>query len=207
MRWLIVAVCVGLTGCLGPKQVDDTLVRQIEGEVLALRTQNKVLKEKAEACFDKTRVDPVFNELHAVMKGDDNVVVTHDGVITVLTMRDAHLVGSDGFSIREEARKTLDILATALNEHPGHTVVIEGHTADIGGGTSFARKFPNLYDQGYQRATAVMNLLVRQFKVPEESFTLMSRGPHKPVDTNDTPEGQAHNRRLVVSIYPPGMRP
>lgn len=204
MRFVVLLLC--LSGCFWPKRVDEGLEKQLEGEIMALRTQNRVLREKADSCTDMSRVDPVYTELHQVLKGDDNVVVTHEGLVTLLTMRDVHLFGSDGVTIREEARKTLDILATALNEHAGHTVTIEGHTADLAGGTAFGRKYPNLYDQGYQRALTVMNLLVRNYKVPEESFTLMSRGPNKPEDTNDTPEGQQHNRRVVISIYPPRMR-
>jgi outer membrane protein OmpA-like peptidoglycan-associated protein len=51
-------------------------------------------------------------------------------------------------------------------------------------------------DLSKRRAEAVKAVLVSQFKVDPARLTTAGLGQTKPIDTNDTPQGRAQNRRV-----------
>lgn len=93
------------------------------------------------------------------------------------------------------AKPAIDAVASALKENPGRTVVIEGHTDNVGSAA---------YNQhlAQRRAEAVRAALVRD-GVESGRITIRSQGEQNPVASNDTPAGRSENRRAEVII--PGM--
>ena len=96
-----------------------------------------------------------------------------------------------------------DLLATALKLHADSQVWIVGHTDDDALGGTLKRRFGDNWGLSTARAQAFMRVLVDRFGVDERRFTVSGRGPSHPIATNDTPEGRARNRRLVVVVGPP----
>jgi outer membrane protein OmpA-like peptidoglycan-associated protein len=86
----------------------------------------------------------------------------------------------------------LDNVATVLQSHPGVRVRIEGHTDDRG-------------DDGYnkdlsqRRANAVVRYLVKK-GVDAGRLEAVGYGEEKPLQSNDTEEGRAANRRVDFNI-------
>jgi chemotaxis protein MotB len=76
-------------------------------------------------------------------------------------------------------------------------VRLEGHTDSRPIHTA---RYGSNWDLSVARAIAVMKLLETQFGLPEERFAIAGYADLKPVDTNDTPEGRAHNRRVDIVI-------
>lgn len=194
-----------LGGCLPKHDYPDGsgLEGQLEREVLALRAQLQ-RQESGGAC--SAGPDGVYGELHQVLPAKD-ATVDYVGPVTRVTLQESQLFGADSTSIRQEARMALDMVATALNSHPKHRVLIEGHTADVAPTLALTRAYPNLWDLGYVRASAVARVLITDFKVSPSRFTVATRGDSAPVASNDTASGQGRNRRVVISIVPPGVSP
>jgi OOP family OmpA-OmpF porin len=71
-------------------------------------------------------------------------------------------------------------------------LTIEGHTDNIG--TAQYNQ-----DLSERRAEAVRKSLVTDYGVPESRLTSKGYGLTRPVETNATPEGRAHNRRVELS--------
>ena len=86
----------------------------------------------------------------------------------------------------------LEALAGLLREHADWRVTIEGHTDNIGSADY------NLA-LSTRRAAAVKDALIRRFSVPEAGLLTKGYGLSRPVETNATDEGRAHNRRVEVS--------
>lgn len=70
---------------------------------------------------------------------------------------------------------------------------IEGHT-DSTGSQAYNEKL------GLQRAEAVKQYLYEQHKVPLHKMSVLTYGETKPVASNQTTEGRAENRRIVVKV-------
>lgn len=202
----LILCAIALAGCPSKHVYADGrgIEGQLEREIIALTEEKKLYQAQAEACQQGGGTNDLYPELKQIIVSPD-VAVASKGPVTLVTMPDTHLFGADDVSIREEARVTLDLLAEALQAHKDYTVVIEGHTADLIPPAQ-ARLYTSLRDLSYAHAQAVHDALVDDFHVPDEQLTLASRGPYAPIASNDTAAGQARNRRVVVVIYPPGMR-
>ena len=79
-----------------------------------------------------------------------------------------------------------------LDEHPELNISIEGHTDNVG---------DNDMNQtlSEERAEAVRKQLITM-GIKEDRLTSKGFGESKPIDTNDTPEGRAENRRVEILI-------
>ncbi|HVW07878.1 MAG TPA: flagellar motor protein MotB [Bryobacteraceae bacterium] len=89
-------------------------------------------------------------------------------------------------------KKIADVLKGMSNQ-----VVLEGHTDSI---PIHNDRFHNNMELSAARSVAVMNLLTDKFGVPAGRFHIAGYADTVPVDSNDTAEGRAHNRRVDVVI-------
>jgi outer membrane protein OmpA-like peptidoglycan-associated protein len=94
-------------------------------------------------------------------------------------------------TLRPESGKVLSEIDQAMRDHPDWKLSVEGHTDNIGGDSS------NL-DLSKRRAAAVVQSLIASYSIPEKRFATAGFGASRPVDTNDTPEGRARNRRVEL---------
>jgi outer membrane protein OmpA-like peptidoglycan-associated protein len=94
----------------------------------------------------------------------------------------------------DTARAKLDEMIAQLKADPkGNFVEIEGHTDSSGDKVTNQRI-------GEQRAEAVKRYLYEQHQVPLHKMNVISYGEDKPVSPNNTREGRAQNRRVVIRI-------
>lgn len=201
--WWGIAAALALAGCPAEHRYPDGggLTQQLEREVIALRQTVSSLEYQAAHCDQDMGPDVVYQELYAVYAGSQ-VEISRDGDVTLLTLP-ADFLFSGGTDLREEARMSLDLLATALRLHPEHTLTVEGHTDDRLPSGDLRRLYADNWLLSYARAEAVMVALVNQFGVAPERFTLQAKAQYEPVATNDTQAGQKKNRRVVIRIEPP----
>jgi len=94
----------------------------------------------------------------------------------------------------DEARAKLDELATRLKAAPaGNYIEIEGHT-DATGSTE------TNYRLGLARAENVKRYLYETYQIPLHKINVISFGESKPIAPNNTRDGRAQNRRVVIKI-------
>lgn len=98
----------------------------------------------------------------------------------------------DKFTLKKESYPELDRLTKLIKENPKYKIKIEGHTDNIG-----AESY-NL-ELSKKRAESVRNYIVSK-GVTSKRFFLIGYGSALPIDTNDTEEGRARNRRVVISF-------
>lgn len=91
-------------------------------------------------------------------------------------------------SIKPESAGTLNEVIKMMKAHPELKFEIDGHTDSDG------QDQANL-ELSQQRAAAVKDQLVKM-GISEDRLTTKGFGETKPIDTNDTQEGKANNRRV-----------
>ncbi|MBJ6136560.1 OmpA family protein [Marinobacter litoralis] len=84
-------------------------------------------------------------------------------------------------------------VAEFMEEHPGTTVEIAGHTDNTG-----KAEYNRFLSQ--RRAEAVAERLVTALGVDEDRVRAVGYGEVEPIATNDTPAGRAQNRRVEARI-------
>lgn len=97
----------------------------------------------------------------------------------------------DSSKIRPDANK-IDELFKILQEQPNTDIYLEGHTDNIGS-EEYNKKL------SLRRANAVAEELKRR-GIAADRIHVDGAGYSKPIASNDTAEGRAHNRRVDVVL-------
>jgi OmpA-OmpF porin, OOP family len=101
------------------------------------------------------------------------------------------LFDTDSDVIKPESAPVIRQIAKGLETNPSLKLMIEGHTDSVGNADH------NL-DLSRRRAEAVRTVLISQFNVDSSRLSAAGLGSSKPVDSNDTPQGRAQNRRVEL---------
>jgi outer membrane protein OmpA-like peptidoglycan-associated protein len=101
------------------------------------------------------------------------------------------LFDSGSERIKAESYKTLADIGQLLTENPNLKLSIEGHT-DSDGADDYNMELSQ------KRAGSVKTYLVGTYKIDNERLESKGWGESKPIDTNNTPEGKANNRRVEL---------
>lgn len=99
------------------------------------------------------------------------------------------LFDNDSDRLKPESSAVIRMIAGGLEKNPNLKLCIEGHTDSVGDPAH------NL-DLSRRRAEAVKTVLVQQFQVDAARLTTEGKGAAKPIDSNDTAQGRAQNRRV-----------
>ncbi|MGS2741744.1 OmpA family protein [Sinomicrobium sp. M5D2P17] len=100
--------------------------------------------------------------------------------------------GSEKFQPDNTLQAYAEELKNYLDKYPEKEVVITGHTDNVG--SDEANEWI-----GMQRAKNVVEYLVST-GIPEEKLEVLSKGPHKPLESNNTLEGRRKNRRIEIKV-------
>jgi len=107
-------------------------------------------------------------------------VVTHG----ILFDPDSHVIKGESF-------KTLKNIGQLLEEDPALRLSIEGHTDSDGSEAHNS-------ELSHNRSKAVVNYLIQNSGIDAGRLEARGWGESKPIDTNDTAEGKANNRRVEL---------
>jgi outer membrane protein OmpA-like peptidoglycan-associated protein len=128
----------------------------------------------------------------------DNPVVRDFGLVAewmVITL-DGIYFDFDRATIGPESRPALQGAAKILEDNPGISVEIQGHTDDRGSDAYNLRL-------SERRAQAVVNYLVENLGIKASRLTAKGYGESQPVADNATDDGRAINRRVDFVILGP----
>jgi len=110
------------------------------------------------------------------------------------------LFNSGSWSVGKQGRQAITELGKVLAENPKIAVLIEGHTDNV----SFSGngQISNNWDLSTKRATAIISILSENSSIKLENLTAAGRSEYSPIDSNETIEGKAKNRRIEVILTP-----
>lgn len=145
------------------------------------KAKGKALREREEALAKAETLRKELEELQAVK--------TERGI--VMTLGDV-LFSTGKADLQPGAMSTIERLANFLAEYPNKTVVIEGHTDNVGTDT---------YNQGLseRRALSVKAALLNS-NVDSARIETIGYGEARPIADNNTAAGRLKNRRVEIVI-------
>lgn len=85
-------------------------------------------------------------------------------------------------------------LADFMMANPNSSVVIEGHTDNIGN-----ESLNQILSQN--RAQAIAEILINTFKITKTRVQVIGYGESRPIASNDSNEGKRQNRRVVAEVF------
>ncbi|MCG7906598.1 MAG: OmpA family protein, partial [Candidatus Thiodiazotropha taylori] len=164
---------------LKAREIEIQLEQQAKAE--ALRDKEAALMEREQALAKAEALRRELEELQALK--------TERGM--VMTLGDV-LFSSGKTDLLPGAMSTIDKLASFLGEYPEKTVLIEGHTDNVGTDEY------NL-DLSERRALSVKEALV-QVGVDASRIDTLGLGESTPITDNTTAAGRLKNRRVEIVI-------
>ena len=94
--------------------------------------------------------------------------------------------------IRKESEPVLNEIGAIMKKYPDWRLRIAGHTDSVGGNGDSNLQLSR------RRGEAVRLALVERFGIGADRLSAAGFGAGVPIDTNDTPEGRARNRRVEL---------
>ena len=131
------------------------------------------------------------------MKGE--VKIDKEGLkISIEEQGGASFFGSGAAEPTQEIDGKLALLTPALAKlATEHEILVEGHTD---GQAIHNDYFDSNWELSTARATSVARLLIEKYNMPAKNIGAVGYGGNRPIATNDTPEGRAKNRRVVIFV-------
>lgn len=147
------------------------------------------------------RVQSLLNNVKDALLGfsSDELTVREEGGKVYVAMSDKLLFESGKAIVNEQGKNALGKLAQVLNRQTDIDVYIEGHTDNVPIKTAV---FQDNWDLSVIRATSVVRILTGTYGVQPLQIQPCGRGEFKPVDSNETAEGRARNRRTEIIMAP-----
>ena len=157
-------------------------LRRLRAEAEKEAAQFKAIAERLKSMIDSGRLQVVMRKGRINLKLPDNV-----------------LFPSGKKDLKKEGTAALLEVAAVLREVADRDFLIAGHTDNVklkkGG------RFKDNWELSTARAVTVVKLLVDNGVAPE-SLAAAGFGEFDPIAPNETPEGQAQNRRLEIILLP-----
>ena len=115
-----------------------------------------------------------------------------------LTFGDGVLFDSGRADLKPDAIEILDRVAQELSGYPENEIKIEGHTDNVP--INAPPMFPNNMWLSAARAITVRDYFTDVKDLRPEKISVEGKGEYRPVESNDTFEGRAKNRRVEIKI-------
>lgn len=131
---------------------------------------------------------------------DEDINIKVDKGVVYIDISDKLLFKSGSYTITDRAKEVLGKVALVLKNQPEIEFMVEGHTDNVpfkGNGV-----LVDNWDLSVKRATTVVRLLQKEYGLDPAKMAAAGRGEFHPVDSNETKEGKAMNRRTRIVILP-----
>lgn len=141
-------------------------------------------------------------KLKSVLKegfNDEDIQVDIEKTVVYISIADKLLFKSGSAVISSAAKDVLGKVAEVISAQPNLEVMVEGYTDNKPISTA---RIKDNWDLSVLRATAVIRVLQDDFSIEPTRLVAAGRSEYKPLETNDTVEGRARNRRTRIVIMP-----
>jgi len=198
------------------KQNNNQALKQLENMSVISSSQAESIKKSMEnmgmkdnmiyslqtslAQRDSLNMALVMNLKGAIGNLDDkDINIKVDKGVVYIDISDKMLFKSGSYNITDKASAVLGKVALVLKNQKDIEFMVEGHTDNV----PFKKDdLLDNWDLSVKRATAVVRVLQNKYGLDPAKMTAAGRSEYQPLNTNETAEGKAANRRTRIVILP-----
>ena len=167
-------------------------MKQVNSEMAARIIELDMALGNTEVLVEETeRLQRQLKDVEKLFGADQAIVLRESNDLLLRLIGLSFPVGQA--VIETQYFSLLTQVQSAISIYPGSEIVIEGHTDSSGGDK------PNM-KLSQERAEAVREYLIANQGLPADRVTAVGYGKTRPIETNETSEGRARNRRIDVVI-------
>ncbi|MCA9463652.1 MAG: flagellar motor protein MotB, partial [Nitrospira sp.] len=131
-----------------------------------------------------------------------SLMVTQHHDRLVLTMLGQVLFESGEAELTPLGLKIMKQVGQVLASLPEKYIQVEGHTDNNPIYGQLQKRYPTNWELSTARATTVLRYLIEQTGMDRNQLSATGYADTRPVQTNDSEEGRAQNRRVEIVLYP-----
>jgi chemotaxis protein MotB len=113
-----------------------------------------------------------------------------------IRIKDDALFSSGSAKMNPQIEEFIDLIAGLVKDLPNF-IAVEGHTDNH---PIRSTTFPSNWDLSTARANTLIRYLIGRHQLADHRFSSTGYAGTRPVESNDTPEGQASNRRVELIV-------
>jgi chemotaxis protein MotB len=184
-------------------QRENALLRGQVAEIARQRDTAMAEKEKSISGLKGT-YDNLVKELNKEIQAGQ-IAITQLKDKLSLTMVEKVLFDSGSADIKNDGKNVLDKVGAILKEVKDKQINIEGHTDNVRISPRLRERFPTNWELSTVRATTVVRYLQEKAGLDPRLLYVSGFAQYRPLESNDTDEGRAKNRRIEIVLIPLGL--
>jgi chemotaxis protein MotB len=195
------------------KQLDSCNARAGSGVVSTLQTLAVLTNDQAQSIDQSLKTlgqgtatkasltAALVSNIKSSIGGDNDTdfTVQSDKGNLYIDLTDHVFFNSGSSELTPRARVIIGKVAKILNTYPDMHFMIEGHTDNVPIQTACV---PDNWDLSIRRATSVIRLLQKEYKIDPKRMIAAGHGEYDPAQPNDTPAHRSQNRRISIVMTP-----
>jgi chemotaxis protein MotB len=200
---LVVLTCLVLPGLLFTGCSNKKVMEQKDAQITALQGQLDEISGDLEEERDRTKqlqseLDNALSDLRNkervwMQEKEGMMQITLDGEVTFT---------SGSTRLTPAGKEILDAIWDVLQNYPERAVLIEGHTDNVQIAERWQHRFRSNWELSSARANAVLHYVTDKYGLDPQRIGAVGYGEYRPITGNETDEGRAMNRRVVITVGP-----
>ena len=181
----------------------DKSKEELEEKRLQLMVRSKRINDLESVLARKdSAVVALKNNIANALLGfaDQGLTVEHKNGKVYVSLEEQLLFKSGSWVVDTKGQDALKKLGKVLETQSDVSILIEGHTDNVPYKGSGA--IEDNWDLSVKRATAIVKILTANSSINPKQLSAAGRSEYSPLNTEDTKEAKAENRRTEIIITP-----
>jgi len=162
-----------------------------------LQSKNSELTGQLE---EQTKMTDELNTQLADLQSQQKVLIEEKDGLTQITLDGSATFGSASSSLTHDGKEAIDRIWSVLENYPDRRILIEGHADNRRIGSNMKQAYPSNWELSSARAHAVLHYVENKYAPEPDRLAAVGYGEFSPVADNETREGRAQNRRVVITV-------
>lgn len=206
---VVVSAGASLTGCTNKNLIaqKDAQIEARENELEAKDQEIMTLqKEIMSLRQERDKKDQLNEDLEAALSSlqeEHKLSLSSDANQSMITLPNKVTFDSGSARLTDEGLQIIDKVWEVLSRYPDRNILVEGHTDNVPIAPEYQDRYKSNWELSSARALAVVHYVQGKFQTDPSRLAAVGCGKYRPVADNETPDGRAANRRVVVVVAKP----
>ena len=188
---------LALVAVLAAAGCNKGLIKEQKAQIADLETRNSALEGELEE--QKKMTNDLNTQLSDLTQQQKVLIEEKDG-LTQITLDGAAAFRSADATLTHDGKEAVDRIWSVLENYPDRRILIEGHTDNRRIGENAKQYYPSNWELSSARAHSVLHYVENKFAPEPDRLAAVGYGEFDPIADNETREGRAQNRRVVITV-------
>jgi len=188
---------LALVAVLAAAGCNKGLIKEQKAQIADLESRNHALEGELE---EQQKMTQDLNTQLADLQTQQKVLIEEKDGLTQITLDGSASFNSADATLTRDGRETVDRIWSVLQNYPDRRILIEGHADNRPIGANARQYYASNWELSSARAHSVLHYVENKYGTEPERLAAVGYGEFAPVADNETREGRAQNRRVVITV-------